>query len=90
MPSNHVAVMWAAVTPYAKEFDAPWLYGVAGLTNLARVGSGKHWFSDTVASSLLGYAMGTLTWEARRASRLGKNAPRLAVAPDRVTVSWDW
>jgi membrane-associated phospholipid phosphatase len=90
MPSNHVAVMWAAMTPYAKEFDAPWLYGVAGLTNLARVGSGKHWVSDTVAGSLLGYAMGSLAWEARRASRLGKNAPKLGVAPDRVTVSWDW
>jgi len=23
--------MWAAVTPYAKEFDMPWLYGVAAL-----------------------------------------------------------
>jgi hypothetical protein len=90
MPSNHTAVMWAAVTPYAKEFDAPWLYGVAGLTNVARAGSGKHWFSDTVAGSLLGYAMGSLAWEARRASRLGKNAPKIGVGPDRVTVSWDW
>ncbi len=90
MPSNHVAVMWAAVTPYAKEFDAPWLYGVASLTNLARVGSGKHWFSDTVAGSLLGYAMGSLAWQARRDSRLGKNAPKIAVGTDRVTVAWDW
>jgi membrane-associated phospholipid phosphatase len=90
MPSNHTAVMWAAVTPYAKEFDAPWLYAVAGVTNLARTGSGKHWFSDTVAGSLLGYAMGSLAWEARRASRLGKNAPRLGVGKDTVTVAWDW
>jgi membrane-associated phospholipid phosphatase len=90
MPSNHVAVMWAAVTPYAKEFDAPWLYGVAGITNLARVGSGKHWFSDTVAGSLLGYAFGSLAWEARRDSRQGKNAAKLGVGVDRVTVAWDW
>jgi membrane-associated phospholipid phosphatase len=90
MPSNHVAVMWAAVTPYAKEFDAPWLYGVAGITNLARVGSGKHWFSDTVAGSLLGCAFGSLAWEARRDSRQGKNAAKLGVGVDRVTVAWDW
>ena len=90
MPSNHVAVMWAAVTPYAKEFDAPWLYGVAGITNVARVGSGKHWFSDTVAGSLLGYAMGTLAWQARRDSRQGKNAAKIGVGVDRVTVAWDW
>ena len=38
-PSRHTAVMWAAVTPYAKEYDMPWLYGLAAITNLARTGS---------------------------------------------------
>jgi membrane-associated phospholipid phosphatase len=90
MPSNHTAVMWAAVTPYAKEFDAPWLYGVASLTNLARAGSREHWVSDTVLGSLLGYAVGTLAWEARRDSRLGKNAPKIAVGMDSVTLAWDF
>ncbi len=90
MPSNHTAVMWAAVTPYAKEFDAPWLYGVAAITNLARAGSREHWVSDTVAGSLLGYALGSLAWEARRDSRLGKNAPRIAVGMDSVSVAWAW
>ena len=32
-PSRHTAVMWAAVTPYAKEYDMPWLYGLAAITN---------------------------------------------------------
>jgi len=90
MPSNHSAVMWAAVTPYAKEFGAPWLYGVAALTNLARAGSREHWVSDTVAGSLLGYALGSLAWEARRDSRQGKNAPKIAVGMDSVSVAWDW
>ena len=89
MPSNHTAVMWAAVTPYAKEFGAPWLYGVAALTNLARAGSREHWVSDTVAGSLLGYALGSLAWEARRDSRQGRNAPRIAVGMDSVSVAWD-
>jgi membrane-associated phospholipid phosphatase len=65
-PSRQTAVMWAAVTPYAKEFDLPWLYGVAALVNAARVGSREHWVSDTVAGSVLGYALGHLAWEARR------------------------
>ena len=34
-PSNHTTVMWATVTPFAKEYDAPWLYGVAALVNAA-------------------------------------------------------
>jgi membrane-associated phospholipid phosphatase len=85
-PSRHTAVMWAAVTPYAKEFGMQWLYGVAALTNLARTGSREHWFSDTVAGSALGYALGHLAWEARRG---GKNAPKVAVGPSNVSLVWD-
>ena len=84
-PSRHTAVMWAAVTPYAKEFNMPWLYGLAAVTNLARTGSREHWFSDTVAGSLIGYALGSIAWEARRG---GKNAPALTVGPGSVGVAW--
>jgi membrane-associated phospholipid phosphatase len=88
-PSRHTSVMWAAMTPYAKEFDMPWLYGVAALTNLARTGSREHWFSDTVAGSFLGYALGHLAWEGRREARRGKNVPAVAVGPGSVTLAWD-
>jgi len=88
-PSRHTALMFAAVTPYAREFDMPWLYGVAALTNVARTWSREHWFSDTVAGSLIGYAAGTLAWEARRESRRGKSAPRVAVGPGTVSLAWD-
>ena len=80
--------MWAAVTPYAKEYDLPWLYGVAALTNAARVGSREHWLSDTVAGSLLGYALGHFAWQGRRDARLGKTGPALALTPDGVGVRW--
>lgn len=66
MPSIHAAAMWGAVTPFAKEYDQPWLYGVAALTNFARVAKNKHWVSDTVAGSLLGYGLGTLAWRWNR------------------------
>jgi membrane-associated phospholipid phosphatase len=88
-PSRHTALMWAAVTPYAKEFDMPWLYGVAAITNAARVGSREHWFSDTVAGSVIGYALGSLAWEARRESRREKNRPALAVGPGTVGLAWE-
>jgi membrane-associated phospholipid phosphatase len=88
-PSRHTTVMWAAITPYAKEFEMPWLYGVAALTNLSRTGSREHWFSDTVAGSFLGYALGHLAWEGRREARRGKNVPAVAVGPGSVTFAWD-
>jgi membrane-associated phospholipid phosphatase len=52
------------------------------------VGSREHWVSDTVAGSLLGYALGHIAWEARRASRLGKAGPALAIGPGTIGVSW--
>jgi hypothetical protein len=57
-PSIHTAVAWAALTPIAEANDWPWLYGVAALTNAARVMGRAHWFSDTVAGALLGHALG--------------------------------
>jgi membrane-associated phospholipid phosphatase len=89
-PSRHTALMWAAVTPYAEEFGMPWLYGVAALTNAARVGSREHWFSDTVGGAALGYALGHLTWEAGRASRREKGAAKVSVGLNQVEVGWEF
>jgi len=87
-PSNHVVAMWAAVTPYAQEYGMPWLYGAAALTNLARIGSREHWVSDTVGGAAIGYALGYLAWDARRAARLDKNAPQVLVGPNSVNLAW--
>ena len=89
-PSRHAAVMWAAVTPYAREFGMPSLYGLAALASAARAGSREHWVSDAVAGSLLGYWLGSVAWEARREARLRKDAPRIGVALNNVTVAWDF
>ena len=85
-PSNHTTVMWAAVTPFAKEYDAPWLYGVAALVNAGRIASREHWLSDTVASSLLGYAIGDFFWQERRAQSKG---PKVLVGPNTVSLKWE-
>lgn len=85
MPSIHTAAMWGAVTPFAKEYDQPWLYGVAALTNFARVAKNKHWVSDTVAGSLLGYGLGTLAWRWNR--RQSGVVSSVALHPRGVVVS---
>jgi membrane-associated phospholipid phosphatase len=86
-PSRHAAVAWAAATPFALEYNAPWLYGVAALTNLGRAGSREHWFSDTVGGSLIGYGLGRIFWES---SRAGKNGPRVMLQPKGVVVASEW
>ncbi len=88
-PSNHVVAMWAAVTPFAQELGMPWLYGLAAATNLSRIGSREHWVSDTVGSAIIGYSLGTLTWEARRASRMQRErGPHVVVGPNSVNLAW--
>jgi membrane-associated phospholipid phosphatase len=58
MPSSHAVVVWAVATPFAQAYDAPWLYGLALLTDAARVAGRNHWFSDTVMGSMIGYGVG--------------------------------
>lgn len=65
-PSNHAAVTFAAITPFASEYDAPWLYGVAAAAALGRTAGREHWLSDTAAGGLLGYAVGQWLWTAQR------------------------
>ena len=85
-PSGHTTIMWAAVTPYAKAYDAPWLYGVAALTNVARVGGRNHWLSDTVGGALLGYALGDYMWESQRKKNRGAE---WMVSSNGVTAYWE-
>ena len=87
-PSDLTTVAWAAVTPYAKEYDAPWLYGVAALANIGRVAERRHWFSDTVAGSFIGYGVGSLMWSLNREKAKGE--PKVTVRPDGVEVAWDF
>ncbi|MFZ3018537.1 MAG: YjbH domain-containing protein [Gallionella sp.] len=86
MPSGHTTIMWAAITPYAKAYDAPWLYGVAAVTNLARIGGRNHWLSDTVAGGLLGYAIGDFMYRSHRNDT--KSGMEWGIAPNGVTAYW--
>ncbi|HEY6509672.1 MAG TPA: YjbH domain-containing protein, partial [Vicinamibacterales bacterium] len=87
-PSRHTTVAWAVATPFALEYNTWWPYGVAALTNLARVGSREHWVSDTVAGSLIGYGLGRLFWQSSRSR--GTGDPQVFVTPKGVTVASEW
>ncbi len=86
MPSGHTTIMWAAITPYAKAYDAPWLYGLAAVTNFARIGGRNHWFSDTVAGALFGYAIGDFMYQSHRDD--GKHRMEWSASPNGVTAYW--
>lgn len=85
-PSNHSAIAFAAVTPFAQEYDAPWLYGVAALGSLGRVADRKHWVSDTVAGAAVGYALGSWLWQAQR----GNTRSWLSVSPEQNGIRASW
>ncbi len=59
-PSSHSASAFAMATVIATEyghkpFVAPLAYGVASLTALSRINDNKHWLSDIIVGSALGY-----------------------------------
>lgn len=84
-PSGHAIAAWSVLTPFAKEYHMPWLYGLGVITDLSRVGSRNHWVSDTVAGSFLGYGIGTYFWEASKMN----DAPHVFLTPYGVDLSWD-
>ncbi|MEJ7804529.1 MAG: phosphatase PAP2 family protein, partial [Telluria sp.] len=85
-PSGHSAMAFAAVTPFAQEYDAPWLYGVAAVSAMGRVAGRKHWVSDTVAGGLIGYATGTLLWKGQRDNT--KSQFSVMPGPKEISVSY--
>jgi len=85
-PSNHAAVAFAAVTPLAEEYDAPWLYGVAAIGSLGRTAGRQHWVSDVVTGSVLGMAVGGWLWQAQR----NDSRSNFAITPGAKSVSVAW
>jgi membrane-associated phospholipid phosphatase len=85
-PSNHSAVAFAAVTPFAQEYDAPWLYGLAAVSTMGRVASREHWVSDVVGGGVIGYAVGNWLWKSQRTN----SGSQFAIAPGRNEISVAW
>jgi membrane-associated phospholipid phosphatase len=85
-PSNHATVAFAAVTPFAQEYDAPWLYGLAAASSLGRTAGRHHWVSDVVAGGVLGMAVGGWLWQAQR----NDTSSNFAVTPGPKSVGMAW
>jgi membrane-associated phospholipid phosphatase len=85
--SNHVALAFALATPFAQQYDNPWLYALAATSALGRVQSREHWFSDTLAGGLMGYAIGSITFESQHGS---KRSLRLSATTQSVSANWSF
>nr|WP_307742733.1 YjbH domain-containing protein [Massilia varians] len=85
-PSNHAAIAFAAVTPFAQEYDAPWLYGLAAAGSLGRVANRQHWVSDVFAGGVVGYAIGSWLWQAQR----DDSTSRFVVVPGSKEIGITW
>jgi membrane-associated phospholipid phosphatase len=85
-PSNHSAVAFAAVTPFAQEYDAPWLYGLAAVSSVGRAASRQHWVSDVVGGGVIGYAVGSWLWKAQRSD--SKSQFAITPGPKEVSMAW--
>jgi membrane-associated phospholipid phosphatase len=83
--SNHMAVAFALVTPFAQQHNMPWLYVAAGATAFGRVQKRDHWVSDTVAGAFMGYAIGSMLTDQQRHDHTGM---QLSVTPQSVTANW--
>jgi hypothetical protein len=85
-PSNHATVAFAAVTPFAQEYDAPWLYGLAAVSSMGRVANRQHWVSDVVGGGVIGYAVGSWLWKAQRSD--AKSQFAITPGPKEVSMAW--
>ena len=56
-PSGHSIVAWAVVTPYAQKYGQ-WLYILPATVSAMRIIEDKHWTSDVIAASALGFLLG--------------------------------
>jgi membrane-associated phospholipid phosphatase len=60
--SGHSALSWAIFTPYAKKYSN-YIYVIPLFISILRILEDKHWTSDVIVGSLIGYTVGTLFFE---------------------------
>ncbi len=85
-PSGHSAIAFAAVTPFAQEYDAPWLYGIAAISAAGRVANRQHFVSDVVAGSMVGYVMGSWLWQTQRDQK--RSSFSILPTPKQISMAW--
>jgi membrane-associated phospholipid phosphatase len=86
-PSDTSAVSWAAASVIAHEYPGPLTqlmsYGTAAGVSAARVIGQKHWVSDAVIGSALGWYMGRQVFRARSSNEINSaNWGTFVTSPD--------
>jgi hypothetical protein len=102
-PSGHSTQVWAVATVIANEYKDRRAvqiaaYGVASAVSIARFTGQKHYLSDVVAGSALGYAIGRYVYSAHhRDPSISKSTwPRITPEFNRgarqygVALTWNW
>lgn len=86
-PSGHMTVAMAVATSLARSTPDRWtdaaFYGAAALTGFARMNDDKHWLSDVVAGTAIGYLAGR-----QLNGRVGRFKPFAALGGAGVSVSF--
>ncbi|MGC8587734.1 MAG: phosphatase PAP2 family protein [Hydrogenobaculum sp.] len=59
-PSGSATIAWATITPYAVYYNKPILYAIPVMVDVERLYKNKHWTSDVLAGSFLGFSVGFL------------------------------
>jgi len=59
-PSGDAVVAWSMITPYAVYYHEPLLYTIPVLVDFERIYKNKHWTSDVIAGSAIGFSIGYL------------------------------
>lgn len=74
-PSDHATAAWAMAAVLAREYPGPKMflgaYGLAVATSLARVSAQKHFVSDVLVGSALGYAIGAYVYRSHHRDEVG-------------------
>ena len=75
--SGHAWSAFGLSNVVARQIDQPWAYvtffGLAGITGWSRLYADKHWLSDVLAGSILGYLSSTTVWKWFEEQRLGED-----------------
>jgi len=80
LPSGHSSAVWSVATTIADRTDSVAVdvlcYGLAALTSFSRIHEDKHWASDVLIGSAIGY------FTAKKVCALNRNpdAPKLAAS----------
>ena len=91
--SGHSTVAFAVSTILSKQIDNTWatvgLYALAGLGPYSRLHDDKHWFSDTIIGSAVGYFVAVSVWNWHHGDG-SETESKLSILPSGEGVSLRW